>query len=122
LLTGAAFAAALRLTEPEFPVPGSVTVGVTPAGSPLTFSVTLPVKLVRVTVMETLCDPPPAVTVTDPPALMAMLGAAVTVTLKFVVALDTPLPLAVTVTLWLVTGGALAAAERLMDPEFPVPG
>ena len=72
--------------------------------------------------MATLCDPPPAVSDADPPALMAITGAASTVTLKVVVALDTPLPLAVTVAVTLLTGVALGAAVRVIVPLFPVPG
>ena len=35
---------------------------------------------------------------------------------------DTPLPLAVTVIVWLLTSAALLAACSVMLPEFPVPG
>jgi hypothetical protein len=75
-----------------------------------------------VTVIATLCEEPPAVSDTEPPALIAITGAASTVTLNVVVAFETPLPLAVTVAVTLLTGVALAAAVKLMDPEFPVPG
>ena len=43
LLTAGALAAAVRLIEPELFVPGCVMVGVTPVGSALVESVTLPV-------------------------------------------------------------------------------
>ena len=42
--------------------------------------------------------------------------------LKVALALETPLPLAVTVTVWLLTIDALAAAVRLIEPLLPVPG
>ncbi len=55
-------------------------------------------------------------------ALTLIAGTADIVRLNVVVALETPLPLAVTVIVWLLTAGAFAAAVRLIEPEFPVPG
>lgn len=98
MLTGAAFAAAVSVTMPELPVPGSVTLAVTPAGRPVTSNVTAPVKFVRLTVKLTDCDPPPGVRFSDPPPLRVIAGVTTTVTLKVVATLETPLPLAVTVT------------------------
>jgi hypothetical protein len=54
--------------------------------------------------------------------LMAMLGGGFTIRLKVLVTELTPLPLAVTVIVWLLTSAALLAACKLMLPEFPVPG
>ena len=55
-------------------------------------------------------------------ALMLMAGAADTVSVNVAVAFETPLPLAVTVMVWLLTGGALAAAWSVKNPLEPVSG
>jgi hypothetical protein len=54
--------------------------------------------------------------------LMAMLGEGFTVRLKVALTEDTPLPLAVTAIVWLLTSAALLAACKLTLPESPVPG
>jgi len=122
LLTREALLAAFRLMVPEFRVPGWVYVAVTPVGRLLAESVTLPVKLLRVTLTARLCALPPRASVTEPglTLLIAMLGV-VTVRVKVAVA-ETPLPLAVMVTDWLLTRAALLVALRLMVPEIPVLG
>lgn len=122
MLTGAAFAVADRLMDPLVPVPGLVIVAVTPAGKPVTSRVTTPAKLVRLTVMLTDCAAPPAVNDNGPPALTEMDGAAETVRLNVVVALETPAPMAVTVIVWLLTDAAFAAAVSITEPLFPAPG
>ncbi len=53
---------------------------------------------------------------------MAMLGGGFTVRLKVLVAELTPLPLAVMVTVWLLTNVAPLAACKLMLPELAVAG
>jgi hypothetical protein len=49
-------------------------------------------------------------------------AAGFTVRLKVALTEDTPLPLAMTVIVWLLTSVALLAAWSVMLPEFPVPG
>jgi len=114
LLTSAVVADACNVIVPPLPVPGCVYPTVTPAGRLLAASVMLPVKLVRVRFNFTDCGLPPGTSVTAPglTLLMAMLEevAAFTVRLKLLVTELTPLPLAVMVTVWLLTNVALLAA------------
>ncbi len=69
------------------------------------------------------CALPPGDNVTDDVfAVRLIAGSAETVRLNVAVAFDTPLPLAVTVMVWLLTAGAFAVAVRPIEPEVPVPG
>ena len=88
----------MKVTDPELLVPGSVWLVVTPFGSALTPSVTLPVKLVRVTFTSSVCPAPPGVRDSEDVALIEMLGAGFTVTNTVLVCDVTPLPLAVMIT------------------------
>src|SRR5258706_65097 len=83
---------------------------VTPVGRPVTLSVTVPVKLVRLSVR-----------LTNPPALRLVDGCGMTKRPIVVVTDAPPDLLAVAVIVWLAAG-AFASACRLTDPDDPVPG
>jgi hypothetical protein len=103
LLTSLASLAASRLLLPEFPVRRSVKVAVTPIGSALVASVTLPVKPLHLRLTVTLCALPPRTSVIELglALLMAMRG-------EFTVKLK----VAATVTSYRAAGRDRTADER----------
>jgi hypothetical protein len=65
LLTSVAPLAAWNVMLPEFPVPGWVMFAVTPLGIALVDSVMLPVKLLRLRFIVTVCELPPGASATE---------------------------------------------------------
>ena len=91
---------------------GGANAAVTPVGSPLADSETSPVKFVRASVIRVVDEPPADTVVVAGVALMAIAGAALTVSPIVPEVLLTPAPVAVTVTV-LAPSAAPAAAESV---------